>query len=243
MSKKDILEKGIIPFLKESSAYFSYKKIGDLFKKKKIKIAESSLKRYLFSLVKQNRLYDAGKGWYSSIEKSFVLNKEPIKVIIKTLNKNFPLLAFSCWSTEQLNHFTHHILSKFITFIYTDTDFTRNVAEVLRNNGYNVYENPYKIELKKHFTINDKTVILRPSITKQPENIDNTAPIEKVLVDFLIENKKLKIMEDSEVINVVKKAINSGRINMAALQSYAKRRDLSPTSYQLSPERIKSGDS
>ena len=144
--------------------------------------------------------------------------------IIKTINQKLPLLSFSCWSTEQLNSFTHHILSKFITFVYTDSDYIRNTAEILNDAGYNVYENPTKPEITKFFKPNKKTVVLRPSITKQPENRESYAPIEKTLIDFLMENRDFKIMEESEAERVVKNALISGRLNMSALVSYSKRR-------------------
>ena len=85
-----------------------------------------------------------------------------------------------------------------------DSDYIHNTAEALREVGYNVYENPNKTEIEKQFNLNDKTVIIRPLISKQPDNNKNVAPIEKILVDFLIENKKIKIMEDVEAKNVVK---------------------------------------
>ncbi|MBU8849336.1 MAG: hypothetical protein KOO64_07305 [Desulfobacterales bacterium] len=210
--------------LKKFSPYFNYDDIKKLLKEKKIQITNSSLKVYLHSLTKNKIIFDAGKGWYSSIEKQFDLDKEPIEDIIKDINQKLPLLSFSCWSTAQLNSFTHHIMSKFITFIHTDSDYISNTAEMLRGTGYNVYENPNKAEIEKQFSLIDKTVIIRPLISKQPDNNKNDAPIEKILVDFLIENKKLNIMEESEAGNVVKNVLISGRINLSALISYSKRR-------------------
>ncbi len=56
-------------------------------------------------------------------------------------------------------------------------------------------------------------------------NISKTK-VEKILVDFLIENKKIKIIEEQEAVNTVKNAINSGRLNIASMISYSKRRNL-----------------
>ena len=222
-SAKDIL-KDEINYLKKISSYFNYDDIKKLLKEKKNQITNSSLKVYLHSLQKDKVIFDAGKGWYSSIEKQFDLDKEPIEDIIKDINQKLPLLSFSCWSTAQLNSFTHHILSKFIIFVYTDSDYIRNTADILEEAGYSVYENPTKPEIAKFFKLNEKTVVLRPSITKQPENRKNFAPIEKILIDFLMENRDFKIMEKSEGEKVVKNALSSGRINMSALVSYSKRR-------------------
>ena len=223
-TKKSGLKYEVIEQLKNKSAYFSYDDIKSLLEKEEIEITASSLKSYVFELIKEKIIFDAGKGWYSSIEKQFELNREPVKEIIKTISKKFPLLSFSCWSTEQLNSFTHHILSKFITFVYTDSDYIRNTAEALMDVGYSVYENPTKSEIAKFFKINEKTIVLRPSITKQPDNSENYAPIEKILIDFLMENRDFKIMEETEAEKVTEKARISGRINMSAMFSYSKRR-------------------
>lgn len=223
MTKKSEL-KNIIEKLKRQKTYFSYEEIKSLLEKEKIEITPSSLKSYVHELTKNGVIFDAGKGWYSTIKKSFKLNTKPVQPIIKKIKKEFPLLEFSCWSTEQLNSFTHHLMTKFITFVYTDTDYMRNITEPLKNNGYNVYTNPNKAEIEKQFSISDKTVIIRPAISKQPQAIKNCSPIEKILIDFLIENRKLSIMDKVEAENTVKNALNSGKITISEFYSYANRR-------------------
>ncbi len=210
--------------LKKLSSYFSYDDVKRLLEKEKIQITNSTLKSYLHSFTKDKVIFDAGQGWYSSIEKQFELNKAPVKEIIKTINQKLPLLPFSCWSTGQLNFFTHHILAKFITFVYTDSDYIRSTSEILKEAGYNVYGNPNKTEIERQFSLTANTIVVRPLVSKQPDNNENYAPIEKIIVDFLIENEKLKIMDTLEAENTVKKALISGRINMSAMLSYSKRR-------------------
>jgi len=225
ISKKQQL-KDVIEKLKKKKTYFSYKEIKSPFEKEKIDITPALFKKYIFELTKNGTIFDAGRGWYSSIKKPFKLNTKPVKPIIRKIKKEFPLLEFSCWSTEQLNPFTHHLMAKFITFVYTDSDYMRNIAELLKNKGYNVYENPNKAEIEKQFTISDKTVIIRPAISKQPKAVDNCSPIEKILIDFLIENKKLSIMDNSEAENVVKNALTAGKINISKFFSYATHRKI-----------------
>ncbi len=224
ISNKKLLLKEIIDKLKQARKYFSYADIKTLLEKEEINITLSSLKSYVFEQVKNKVIFDAGKGWYSSIEKPFELNIKPVQKIIKVIKEKLPLLPFSCWSTEQLNSFTHHLLSKFIIFVYTDSDYISNTAEILRNSGYNVYENPNKAEIEKSFRITEKTVVLLPSIKKQPQANNNCAPIEKMLIDFLMENRHYKIMENSEAEAVVVNAVNSDRINISRAFSYAKER-------------------
>lgn len=87
-------------------------------------------------------------------------------------------------------------------------------------------KNPTKSEVNKLFTMSENTIVIRPSISKQPTSENNISPIEKILIDFDIENQKLSIMELSESEYVIKSIINSGRINISELSSYAKRRNV-----------------
>ncbi len=222
-SKKETL-KGLLENLKQQKNYFSYEDIKSLLKKEKIEINSASLKVYIHELAQNKIIFDAGKGWYSSIEKIFELNIKPIRIISNKLKKQFPLLKLSCWSTEQLNSFTHHLMAKFVTFVYIDSDYIGNIANFLEESGYRVYLNPGKQEIKKLFKIDKKTVVILPSISKQPESINGYAPIEKILIDFLMENRNFKIMEKVEAENVAINAICSGRINISTMNSYAKRR-------------------
>jgi len=223
ISNKKLLTQLVIR-LENKKNYFSYQEIKALLEKEKINITQSSLKSYVFELTKNRVIFDAGKGWYSSIKEPFELNTKPVKPIIRKIKKEFPLLEFSCWSTEQLNPFTHHLMAKFITFVYVEFDHIPALANLLDDADYSVHRNPTKSEITKFFKITDKTIVLLPSITKQPKSINKAAPIEKILIDFLMENRHFKIMDEPEAETVVLNALNSGRINMATLVSYAKRR-------------------
>jgi len=204
---------------------------------KEISITKATLKTYLHSYKKSGLIYSAGRGWFSSIEKPFKLNQDPIKAVEQILKDKMPLLSFSCWSTEQLNSYTHHILSKFIIFVNTDSDFINNTAEVLEKAGYIVYKNPTKNEIGKFFKNTGKTVVLLPSISKEPKATDGYAPIEKILVDFLMENRNFFIMEASEADNTVGNAILSGRINISLFLDYSKRRKFNIKINQLIPPK------
>ncbi len=95
--------KEIIDKLKQARKYFSYADIKTLLEKEEINITPSSLKSYVFELVKNKVIFDAGKGWYSSIEKPFELNTKPVQEIIKVIKGKLPLLPFSSTNYLHLN--------------------------------------------------------------------------------------------------------------------------------------------
>lgn len=205
--------------------YFHINDIKRYFTKKGIKFRENSLKQQIYLLKKEEFIYSAGRGWYSNIQKEFELNIEPTAKITKLLIEKFPLLEFSCWSTEQLKGFFHHLPSQFITFIYTDKDFLSTLRDFLTENHYSVYLNPSKIEAEKFVELKTKTIILRPSVSSRISKEKNLVTIEKILVDLFMEMKKISFIDKEEYIKIISNIILNYRINMAEILDYADRRE------------------
>ena len=206
--------------------YFHINDLKRYFTEKGIRFEEDTLKKYLYLLKKNEVIYPAGRGWYSNIQKEFELNIEPTKKIKKLLIEKFPLLEFSCWSTEQLKGFFHHLPSQFITFIYADKDFLSTLRDFLTGNNYNVYLNPYKAEAEKFIELKTKTIILRPSVSSRISKEKNLTKIEKILVDLFMEMKKISLIDKEEYIKIVSNIILNYRINTAEMLDYAHNRKI-----------------
>ena len=140
--------------------------------------------------------------------------------------EKFPLLEFSCWSTEQLKGFFHHLPSQFVTFIYTDKDFLSTLRDLLSENNYNVYLTPYKADEEKFVELKTKTIILRPSVSSRISKEKNQTKIEKILVDLFMEMKKISLIDKEEYIKIISNIILNYRINMAGILDYAHNRKI-----------------
>jgi len=219
------IKESIIDYAKDKY-YFHINDLKKYFTEKGNKFEEDSLKKYLYFLKKNEVIYPAGRGWYSNIQKEFELNIEPTKKIKKLLIEKFPLLEFSCWSTEQLKGFFHHLPSQFVTFIYTDKDFLSTLRDFLTGNNYNVYLNPYKAEAEKFIELKTKTIILRPSVSSRISKEKNLTKIEKILVDLFMEMKKISLIDKEEYIKIVSNIILNYRINIAEMLDYAHNRKI-----------------
>lgn len=220
--------------------YFHINDLKRYFTEKGIKFEEDTLKKYLYLLKKNEVLYPAGRGWYSNIQKEFELNIEPTKKIIKLLIEKFPLLKFSCWSTEQLKGFFQHLPTQFVTFIYTDKDFLQSVKDFLIENDSNVYLNPHKIEAEKFVELKPQTIILRPSVSSRVSKEKNLTKIEKILVDLFMEMKKITLIDKDEYIKIVSNIILNYRINMAEMLDYADRREVKERVWHVIKEFMES---
>lgn len=218
------IKESIIDYARDKY-YFHINDLKRYFTEKGIKFEEDTLKKYLYLFKKNKVIYPAGRGWYSNIQKAFELNIEPTEIIIKLLIEKFPLLEFSCWSTEQLKGFFHHLPSQFITFIYTDKDFLSTLRDFLTENDYNIYLNPSKIEAEKFIELKTKPIILRTSVSFRVSKEKNLTMIEKILIDLFIEMKKISLIDKEEYIKIISNLILDYRINMAEILDYADRRE------------------
>ena len=206
--------------------YFHINDLKKYFIEKGIKFRENSLKQQLYLLKKEEFIYSAGRGWYSNIQKEFELNIKPTEKIKKLLVEKFPLLEFSCWSTEQLKGFFHHLPSKFVTFIYTDKDFLSALKDFLTDNSYNVYLNPNKADAEKFVELRTTTIILRPSVSSRTSKEKNLTKIEKILVDLFMETKKISFIDEEEYTKIFSNIIYNYRINIAEILDYAHNRKI-----------------
>lgn len=228
---KDLLKNEIEKKLKGNRRYFSREDLRDLIPKGR----SGTLNRYLVDFNKEGILYSAGRGWYSFVKQSFKLDRQPVKKIVSELEKKYPLLSFSVWSTEQLKSFAHHMLARFVTFVYVDRDAMSGVYDFLKGSGYDVWLNPRGNDARK-FSIAEKTVVIRPAISREPSS-GHFADIEKILGDLFVEVAALNLMDEDEYYRILGNVLTAGRVDIGALLNYARRRRVKTEEFI---ERIKS---
>ncbi|MGO9201891.1 MAG: hypothetical protein ACLQM8_15290 [Limisphaerales bacterium] len=63
--------------------------------------APALLREYLSGFMREGVIHNAGRGCYSRLASPFALSREPAAGLAQELSRAFPLVGFSCWSTEQ----------------------------------------------------------------------------------------------------------------------------------------------
>lgn len=205
--------------------YFTVKAVRQYLAKRSLKFREQTLRQYLYELKGRGVIYDAGYGWYSTIAQGFRIDTSPLTELVNLLAKKYPLLPFSCWSTAQIQGYSHHIPTWFVTLLYVDMDDVMSLFEFLRDENFNVFANPGKAETEKQFMIRDRTIVIRPLVTEGPVT-GYYATIEKLLVDLFVEKDRLMFMDGAEYQRVARNLLGSARINMAQMLRYARRREM-----------------
>ena len=222
---KRILREECLPALADQSKYYSTEAIKAWLQKRKFRCPPVTLNRYLHEFTRAGLIFSAGRGWHSSLATAFTLDRKPVSSLVQELNESFPLLDFSCWSTAQISSYGHHLLSKFVAFVHTERDSMETVVEALRRTGWTTYLHPTRLEATKSFRQSDKTVVVRPAVSRAPVD-GKYATIEKILVDLCTETVSLRLLDAGEYQRLVVNLANSERISVATLAEYAKRRNL-----------------
>ena len=203
--------------------YFRTQDLKNALRERNIPFHEKTLRQYLYELKREEKLFSAGRGWYSNISEPFSLNTRSVRGIIGTLRNQFPLLSFACWSTAQLQSYFHHLQGKSLAFLYAERDALHPLFEFLKESNLNCYLNPTKRDLDTLSRTSEETFVLRPSISEEPRN-GYFATIEKILVDLFIEHERLQLFDVSEYESLFKRIVSGYRIDMAKLIRYASRR-------------------
>ena len=220
-SRKQLLLSRVLLGLKEKNAYFSLAAVKQSLSDANIELADNTLREYMSAAMTEGIVSNAGRGWYSRHTKPVSLDPKPVAKIIREVKKAFPLLDFCCWSTVQFNPFAHHLIAQPTIFLYTESDALETVAGFLKKEGWDAWSNPGKSIAERFVHPGDRTVVLRPAIVKQPETKDHVAPIEKALVDLVIEAQKLKLLDIPEVQRIIDTALGAGLLQLAVLLAYA----------------------
>lgn len=222
---KNLLRDEAIPALTAMRPYFSLGAVRKEVAARKLTMTDSTLLNYLQELVRLGLIYDAGRGWYSTLAKPLVLDREEVSPVVTLISKAFPLLGFSVWSTQQINPWMHHLLGKFVTLVHVEAEGVASVWELLRDEGYNAYLKPGRREAKT-FAVRNKTVIVRVGNPAQAPVDGHYALPEKVLVDLADEITALPLMDPAEFTGLFLSVSQEGRLDMAAMVRYAKRKRL-----------------
>jgi len=233
MSRKNSLFVGVLPSLKEKYAYFSLSAVKHALTATETELADDTLREYMSEAMSTGIVADAGRGWYSRHEKPVSLDPKPVAKVIREVKKAFPLLDFCCWSTIQFNPFAQHLIAQPTIFLYSESDALETVAETLKDSGWDAWSNPRQKDVERFVRPGENTIVLRPAISKQPVASDYAAPIEKALVDLMVETSKLQLMDSGEAQRILDTVLRAGIVQLPVILGYAEIRGINLESQEI----------
>jgi len=137
------------------------------------------------------------------------------------LEKGFPLLDFTVWSTAEINPWMHHLLAQPVAFLHAPADALESVGDKLRELRWDVAVNPTPTAGPKSVYPGEKMVVLRPTHSKQPAPVGRQARIEQILVDLQLEASRLALMDASEAQGVARSVLEHHLVQVSETKTYA----------------------
>jgi hypothetical protein len=237
MNAKTTLFSLVLPQFKVASPYFTTAAIARRVQELGLAISEGTLPVYLSEATASGLIHSAGRGWYSRFSQPVPLDAQPVVKLTRAVEKAFPLLEFTVWSTAQINPWMHHLLAQPVAFLHAPIDTLESVGDTLRAKGWQVAVNPPPSAGPKSVNPGEKMVVLRPAMSKQPPGNGRQAPIEKILVDLIAEAPRLALMDSSEAQGVATSILNQFLVQVAVLQRYADSRAIEITEIESINQR------
>lgn len=176
-------------------------------------MSDDTLYDYLGQAVEQGILHSAGRGWYTRHSREAGLNPQTIEELRSLLQARFPLLPHYIWSPLQFNPWLHHQVGRAPSFVYVDADGIEDVADFLREEGWDVHVNPGKRAGLQAGSRN-RDVVLRPV---RREIGGDDSGLESVLVDFLMENERLTLVDPTEFQEMVSHILSGHKLSLGLL--------------------------
>ena len=222
--RKELLRDQILPELRSKGPYFSVEVLRKILKDRKETIEPSTLNRYLVELVDGGFIFDAGRGWYSFLKDPAILNRESVKELVSEVRKEFPLLRFAAWSTDQFNPWLHHLIGQPVIFLDVEKDAMKDVAARLEEKNWKVTLNPRG----SHASVTPQTrvVVIRSLHSAAPEAEEGYARPEQALVELRLEVDALNLLSESEYRAMATRLAAENHISIATMLNYSGKRRL-----------------
>ncbi len=223
---KEVLRDHVLPDLRTKGPYFSVESLKRILKNRKEAIELPTLNRYLVELVDGGFIFDAGRGWYSFLKDPANLNKESVKELVSEVRKEFPLLRFAAWSTDQFNPWLHHLIGQPVILLHVEKDAMKDVGARLEEKNWKVSLNPRGSHAQ--VTPQSRVVVIRSLHSAAPEAVDGYAKPEQALVELGLEVEALNLISTAEYRAMASRLVGEQHVTIATLLNYGAKRRLEP---------------
>lgn len=202
--------------------YFSLSQIV-----KDLGIGRKLAKDYVFEFKQGGSVFDAGRGYYSSVAETFIFPQvSRIEAVRQFIKKQFPEIDFVVWDTKIFASFYHHTQTHHITFVEVEKGLVFDVHQSL----YAKFQAVQK-ERRVHGAVEAFDVTLNPIIVR---NLPSRSPhegavpaLEKILVDMFVDLDRYNYIGQFDYLELWREMIHRYRINIGHLIAYSKRRECS----------------
>ncbi len=236
--KKENIDVRISDLNKEftNTQHIEKKDLKDFYIRFYPNLTDQYFRRILYSLEKEELISSTGSGVYyfnknenPPKEKYFPKPSQSLKILNEKMRITFPYINYRIWETK--------ILNEFMVLQLGQNHLILDVEKGTKSSVFNQLSEEYtgKIFLDPDSSIIERYVQQLPEAILISNLISQTpmgrkveeipyAPIEKILVDLLVDDEKFFTFRGNELISIFNGVFNSYLIDQKSLVRYAGRR-------------------
>jgi len=231
--------------------YIEKKALRDFYAANSSDFSEQKFRRVLYRLEKNSIISSTGSGVYYLYE-----DEEPRKMkyrpnpseslnrIAKRMKKSFPYLKYQIWETRILNEFLVLQLGQNHLILDVEKDATSSVFNQLSEKYTGkIFLDPDRSTMARYVQPLPEAIIISKLVSQTPmgrkvEAIPY-APIEKILVDLLVDDEKFDTLQENELIAIYNGFFDMYLVDPKSLLRYAGRRNAIPKLQEFVSNRTK----
>lgn len=191
--------------------------------------SDEAVRAKIFRLKKKGFIKSIKRGVYKISDKP-IFEYFPDK-FIKRVNKLFlqqySNVDYCMWNSHWLHDFMNHQPNTSFYILEVDKNIIDSVFYYFKDLEIRVFNNPNEQMMEDYVLGQEKTLLLKPYISRSPISIINKIPfakLEKVLVDIFCDSHQFFIYSGQELKNIYNNAFSHYSINVGSLYNYALRR-------------------
>ncbi len=183
----------------------------------------------IYKLIEKGVLKRIGRGKYT-LGEQIIFTPEitsDIESIYSIVDKQFPYLEKSIWTTKWLNQWMLHIPNKHLIILEVEKDAEENVFYHLKESKKNVFLHTEEDIINKYADDDTDIVIIKNLITDAPlQKVKRVEvpTIEKIVVDLIVDTGLFSAYQDRDLDSIIENAFEYYTINVDKLLRYASRR-------------------
>ncbi|HEY5745539.1 MAG TPA: DUF6577 family protein [Chryseolinea sp.] len=214
----------------EGHETFTKKELSDFYSLLEPKLNENTFAWRIYNLKAKKIIRAVSKTEFSLSYKPVYkpdLDKK-LKDIYMLVDREFPEVKKSIWSTRWVADFMLHIPGRYWTILEVEKESVETVFSFLKENKYKeVFLQPKTKEIDWYIAESAQPIIVKSLVSLAPlqKNKKISVPtLEKILLDIFVESELYNVFQGRELGVIFNNAYNKYQLNFSKLLAYAKRR-------------------
>ena len=220
----------------QNTDYVDKKDLRNFYFQYNPSLTDQDFRRVLYALEKEEVISSTGSGVFyftgneNPPKKKYIPSpSQSLQDLNRTFKETFPYLKYLVWETRIFNEFM--ILQSGQNYIILDVEKGTEDSVFNRlSEPYSgkVFLNPTRQTIERYIQPLPEAILISALISQTPmgKNVQEIpyAPIEKILVDVLVDDKKFFAFRGNELVSIYNGLFNSYLIDEKSLFRYARRR-------------------